>query len=176
MGAFGGRGGLHVGQVRRDPGQRGILADGQVLRVSTAGSVVVPEHPITDGEATSRPGRAASTRPANSLPRILTRGRTKPGEDPDEERLSPRKPQSVRFTVVAWTLTSTSLSLAVGVGTSITRTHLRRAVASVQRSLHRCTVAAWTAGEVAGMLINSFDGQRVMASGGTREGAGRWPV
>ena len=36
--------------------------------------------------------------------------------------LGPRKPQSVRFTVVAWTLTSASLSLAVGVGTSTTRT------------------------------------------------------
>jgi hypothetical protein len=33
-----------------------------------------------------------------------------------------RMPQSVRFTVVAWTLTSTSPSLTAGRGTSVTRT------------------------------------------------------
>ena len=33
-----------------------------------------------------------------------------------------RKPQSVRFTVVAYTLTSTSCSFAVGVSTSAIRT------------------------------------------------------
>jgi hypothetical protein len=36
--------------------------------------------------------------------------------------LAARNPQSVRFTVVAWTLTSTAWSLAAGFSTSTTRT------------------------------------------------------
>jgi hypothetical protein len=67
-------------------------------------------------------GPTAATCPANSLPRIVTRGRTSPVNTRMKNGLAPRMPQSVRFTVVAWTLTSTSWSVADGVGTSTTRT------------------------------------------------------
>ena len=95
----------------------------QVLRVRAAGGVVVAEHPVTDGEARHRPGRPPRRRPANSLPRIGHPRPRQPGERPDEARRArPGTPQSVRFTVVACTLTSTSSSAATGFGTSITRT------------------------------------------------------
>jgi hypothetical protein len=44
------------------------------------------------------------------------------GEQAREEGPGPRKPLSVRFTVVACTLTSTSLCPGVGLATSVTRT------------------------------------------------------
>ena len=54
----------------------------------------------------------------------------------------PRNPQSVRFTVVACTLTSTSSSRTVGRGTSIDLHHIRRAVPGVDRGQHASTIAA----------------------------------
>jgi hypothetical protein len=80
-----------------------------------------PEHPVTDRkEATLWP--TASTVPANSVPRTVTLGRGSPVRARTKKGLPARKPQSVRFTVVAWTLTSTWLSLGVGLSTSAIRT------------------------------------------------------
>jgi hypothetical protein len=68
------------------------------------------------------PPPTASTSPANSFPRTVTRGLLSPVKNLLMKGLAARKPLSVRFTVVAWTLTSTSLSLAVGFSTSAIRT------------------------------------------------------
>jgi hypothetical protein len=69
---------------------------------------------------TARP--TASTSPANSDPRTVTRGRGSPVRARTKKGLPDRNPQSVRFTVVAWTLTRTSLSLTAGFSTSAIRT------------------------------------------------------
>jgi hypothetical protein len=75
-----------------------------------------PEHPNTRSptakEATLWP--TASTVPANSVPRTVTLGRGSPVRARTKKGLPARKPQSVRFTVVAWTLTSTWLHRTVG--------------------------------------------------------------
>jgi hypothetical protein len=67
-------------------------------------------------------GPTASTSSANSVPRILTFGRGSPVRTRTKKGRPARKPQSVRFTVVAWTLTRTWLSLRVGLATSAIRT------------------------------------------------------
>ena len=64
----------------------------------------------------------ASTTPANSLPRTLTLGRMSPVNNRTMKGLAARNPQSVRFTVVACTLTSTWLALTAGFSTSAIRT------------------------------------------------------
>ena len=64
----------------------------------------------------------ASTTPANSLPSTVTLGLRSPVKNRTMKGLAARKPQSVRFTVVACTLTSTSWSLTVGFSTSEMRT------------------------------------------------------
>jgi hypothetical protein len=74
----------------------------------------------TAKEVTSAP--TASKVPANSVPRILTLGLGSPVRARTKKGLPARKPQSVRFTVVALTLTSTWLSLGVGLSTSAIRT------------------------------------------------------
>ena len=68
------------------------------------------------------PAPTASTSPANSFPRTVTLGLMSPVKNRTMNGLAARRPQSVRFTVVAWTLTSTSSSLAAGFSTSATRT------------------------------------------------------
>jgi len=82
---------------------------------------VVAEHSIADLEDVT-PLPTASTAPANSFPRTVTRGLVSPVNNLLTKGLAARKPLSVRFTVVAWTLTSTWLSLAVGFSTSAIRT------------------------------------------------------
>jgi hypothetical protein len=64
----------------------------------------------------------ASTTPANSVPRTVAFGFTSPEKNRTMKGLPARKPQSVRFTVVACTLTRTSPSFTAGVSTSETRT------------------------------------------------------
>src|SRR5215218_6731205 len=84
--AFGGRGGLRICQVRWDPGQRSVLADGQVLRVGAADSVVVPKDPVTDGEG--RHVRAECLDLSGELvAEDLHPWPHQPGEGPDKERL-----------------------------------------------------------------------------------------
>ena len=68
------------------------------------------------------PGPTASISPANSFPRTVTRGLLSPAKNLTMKGLAARSPQSVRFTVVACTLTRTSLSLAAGFSTSAIRT------------------------------------------------------
>jgi len=69
-------------------------------------------------EATPPP--IASMTPANSVPRTVG-GLARPLKNRTTNGLPARKPQSVRFTVVAWTRTSTSWSPAVGVSMSAIR-------------------------------------------------------
>jgi hypothetical protein len=59
-------------------------------------------------------GPASATTPANSLPRIVRFGRRSPAKSRMNQGDGARKPQSVRFTVVACTSTSTSSSAGSG--------------------------------------------------------------
>src|SRR6478609_7059296 len=68
------------------------------------------------------PGPTDSTTPANSLPRIVARGWTRPVNARMKNGFAARVPQSVRFTVVAWTATRNSLGPTTGAGTSLIRT------------------------------------------------------
>ena len=63
----------------------------------------------------------ASTSPANSIPRILRFGRSSPAKARQKNGFAARMWQSVRVTVVAWTLTRTSLSAGTGRSTSSIR-------------------------------------------------------
>ena len=121
MGAFGGRGGLRVGQARRDPGQRSVLTDGQVLRV---GAAAVSSYPNTRSPTAKHVtlGPTASTCPANSLPRIVTRGRDEPCEGPGEERRSTPEPAVGAVHRRRVDLDEHLVVPGAGVGTSITRT------------------------------------------------------
>jgi hypothetical protein len=80
-----------------------------------------PEHPVADlegGDPTADPlDDSRKLTPENRHP-----WSEQPGEEPIDKGLAARKAQSVRFTVVARTLTSTSLSLGVGLSTSVMRT------------------------------------------------------
>jgi hypothetical protein len=60
--------------------------------------------------------------PANSQPRIVAFGFVMPLKKRTIQGSAARKPQSVRFTVAAWTRTMTSSGCACGVGTSEIRT------------------------------------------------------
>jgi hypothetical protein len=168
VGAFGGRGGLRIGQVRRDRGQRGVLANGQVLRVGTAGGVVVPEHPVTDGEG--RHGRADGCDLSSEL---IAQDRHpwphQPGEDPDEERLGPpdaavgavhRRRVDIDEHLVVRCRRRRHIHHAH---------HVRRAVPSVHRGLHACTVAA---GELRGDCGPAV--RNTTRLGKTAETAERW--
>ena len=64
---------------------------------------------------------ASATTPANSVPRIVRLGRRSPAKSRTNHGDGARKPQSVRFTVVACTSTSTSSSAGTGRATSTTR-------------------------------------------------------
>ena len=64
-------------------------------------------------------GPIDSTTPANSVPRIVARGRTGPVSVRMKNGFPARIPQSVRFTVVAYTRTNTSPGPTIGVGTSV---------------------------------------------------------
>jgi hypothetical protein len=64
---------------------------------------------------------ASTTSPANSIPRILRFGRRRPVKNRAMNGFALRKPQSVRFTVVAWTRTSASSSFGTGRATSSSR-------------------------------------------------------
>jgi hypothetical protein len=87
VGAFGGPGSLRICQASRDPGQRSVFADGQVLRVGPADSVVVPEHSITDGRG--RDARADGLDLSGELVAEDRHPRAhEPCEDPGKERLS----------------------------------------------------------------------------------------
>ena len=63
----------------------------------------------------------ASTVPASSVARILHFGRRRPLISRLTTGSPARIPQSVRLTVVAWTLTRTSSGLGVGLATSSSR-------------------------------------------------------
>ncbi len=68
------------------------------------------------------PPPIASTTPANSVPRTVTRGLANPVKTRTMRGWAARKPQSVRFTVAKRTLTSTSWSPATDWATSAMRT------------------------------------------------------
>ena len=74
------------------------------------------------GSNPATPSPSDSTTPANSQPRIVTFGFDRPPKNRTIHGSAARKPQSVRFTVVAWTRTSTSPSPGTGEGTSTIRT------------------------------------------------------
>jgi len=80
-------------------------------------ALAVAEDAVTDLEARDV-AAAASTTPANSVPMIVTRGLLSPVKNLVMKGLAARKPQSVRFTVVAWTLTNTSFVRGTGAATS----------------------------------------------------------
>ncbi len=69
---------------------------------------------------TSRPTPSIS--PANSHPRIVAFGLVRPLKNRTIHGCAARKPQSVRFTVAACTLTSTSFGAAFGRSTFTIRT------------------------------------------------------
>jgi hypothetical protein len=86
------------------------------------------------------PGPTASTTPANSLPRIVARGWTRPVNARMKNGFAARVPQSVRFTVVALTATRNSSGPTTGAGTSAIRTtsggpYLVRTAALMPRTL-----------------------------------------
>jgi len=79
------------------------------------------EHPVADREGRD-PTADRLHLPANSPPWTFTLGRRSPVKNRVKNGLAPRNPQSVRFTVVACTLTGTSWSLTAGLATSAIRT------------------------------------------------------
>jgi hypothetical protein len=74
-----------------------------VTRYSACPPSLLPLNPNTrsptSNDVTPRP--TASTSPANSLPRIVTLGLASPVSNRTKKGLAARRPQSVRFTVVA---------------------------------------------------------------------------
>ena len=84
-------------------------------------SLAVPEHPLADRErrdiTTDRLDHAGVTVPEDRCPRTA-----EPGENLMKKGFAARHAQSVRFTVVARTWTSTSWGPMVGLATSAIRT------------------------------------------------------
>src|ERR687888_647234 len=117
--AAGGR--LLVRQARRHGRERVVLGDRQVLGVRAEPQPGEPEHPVADLER--RDARADRLDP----PRVLVAEDRQPWPgEPVKNRttkgLTASHPQSVRLTVVAWTLTSSSPSPGAGLSTSAIRT------------------------------------------------------
>ena len=148
MRAFGGRGGLRICQVPRNSGQRSVLADGQVLRVGAADSVVVPKDPVTDGEG--RRARAEGLDLAGELvAEDLYPWSHQPGQDPDKERLSSAEAAVCAIHRRRVNLDENLIVRRCRHGHVHHAHDVGRAVPCVDRGLHRCTVAA---GEMRGAL------------------------
>jgi len=120
---------------------RSLFANGQVLRVGAAGGVVVPEDPVTDGER--RHARADGVDLSGELvaedPHPWPH---QPGEDPDKERLGSAEAAVCAVHRRRVHLDENLVVLSCRRGNLHHPHHLRRAVPSMNRSLHACTVAA----------------------------------
>ena len=121
MGALGAGGSLHISQVPGMVGERTVGRERQVFGMSTERALDISEHPVADLERRDAAAHLDDA-PANSLPKIVARGRISPVKNRMKKGLAARHAQSVRFTVVACTRTSTSASPMVGLSTSTTRT------------------------------------------------------
>ncbi len=90
-----------------------LAAVGDIFWLSRIGPSLYP-NTLSPTWKDVTPLPTASIRPANSVPRTVDRGLTTPGRGLMKKGLVARQEESVRFTVVAWILTSTALSTVVG--------------------------------------------------------------
>jgi hypothetical protein len=93
---------LLVSQVRRDGRQRTIRGNRDIFSMSTkrAAEPDEPEYPVTGREKCDTVADRLDF-PGKLVPRTVPRGLTSPVKNLEKKGLPERKPQSVRFTVVA---------------------------------------------------------------------------
>src|SRR5262245_10251723 len=94
----------------------GMCARAPCSRTQTSSAFAPPRRPKTrsPGANSVTAPPTASTTPASSMPTTRRFGRRSPVKAREKNGLAPRKPQSVRVTVDAWTRTRTSSELGTG--------------------------------------------------------------
>src|SRR5664280_3622304 len=114
---LGARGDVLEGQTAGDCRDRPVLRDRQELGMR-AEPRAVAEHPVSGGEP-GHPRADGLDDPRELVAEIVARGRTSPVSARMTNGFAARKPQSVRFTVVACTATRTSPGPTSWTGTSV---------------------------------------------------------
>ena len=141
VGTLGGRSRLRVGQRRRNPGQRSGLTDAEVLRVRTAGRVVVPEDPVTDVEA-----RHCGANTFDLSGELVAEDRhsraRQPSEGPGEERRAASEPAVGAIHGRRVHLDEQLVVPHIRQWHVHHLHHTRRAVPGVDRGQHASTIAA----------------------------------